>query len=53
MPLLLSVADRLHALETGRTIATGAPTDVIRHPEVVRSYLGDDAAAIGRSGTRK
>ncbi len=51
MPLLLSVADRLHALETGRTIATGAPGDVIRHPEVVRSYLGDDASAISRSGT--
>jgi branched-chain amino acid transport system ATP-binding protein len=51
MPLLLSVADRLHALETGRTIATGAPRDVIAHPEVVRSYLGDDAVAIERSGT--
>jgi branched-chain amino acid transport system ATP-binding protein len=53
MPLLLSVADRLHALEIGRTIASGAPSDVIRHPEVVRSYLGDDAAAIERSGKRK
>jgi branched-chain amino acid transport system ATP-binding protein len=42
MPLILSVADRLHALETGFTIATGAPRDVIRHPEVVRSYLGSD-----------
>jgi ABC-type branched-subunit amino acid transport system ATPase component len=52
MPLMLSVADRLHALETGRTIATGAPTAVIRHPEVVRSYLGDDPAAIERSGKR-
>jgi branched-chain amino acid transport system ATP-binding protein len=50
MPLLLSVADRLHALETGATVTSGAPRDVIRHPEVVRSYLGDDAAAINRSG---
>jgi ABC-type branched-subunit amino acid transport system ATPase component len=48
--LLLSVADRLHALETGATVTSGAPRDVIRHPEVVRSYLGDDAAAINRSG---
>ncbi len=55
MPLLLSVADRLHALETGQTIASGRPQVVIRHPEVVRSYLGDDASAIERSdaGTRK
>ncbi|HUR77423.1 MAG TPA: ABC transporter ATP-binding protein [Acidimicrobiales bacterium] len=53
MPLMLSVADRLHALETGCTIATGAPAAVIGHPEVVRSYLGDDPAAIERSGKRK
>jgi branched-chain amino acid transport system ATP-binding protein len=51
MPLLLSVADRLHALETGKTIASGNPQMVIKHPEVVRSYLGDDAAAIARSDT--
>jgi ABC-type branched-subunit amino acid transport system ATPase component len=50
MPLLLSVADRLHALETGMTVTTGAPQAVVRHPEVIRSYLGDDAAVIGRSG---
>ena len=52
MPLLLSVADRLHALELGRTIATGRPQTVIRHPQVVRSYLGGDAAAINRSGKK-
>ncbi len=50
MPLMLGVADRLHALETGCTVTSGAPLEVIRHPEVVRSYLGDDAAAINRSG---
>ena len=52
MPLLLSVAERMYALETGRVVASGAPDDVITHPEVVRSYLGDDPAAIARSGTR-
>jgi branched-chain amino acid transport system ATP-binding protein len=51
MPLLLSVAERMYALETGRVVASGEPNDVIRHPEVVRSYLGDDPAAIARSGT--
>jgi branched-chain amino acid transport system ATP-binding protein len=50
MPLLLSVAERVYALETGRVIAVGKPNDVVKHPEVVRSYLGDDPAAIGRSG---
>ena len=51
MPLLLSVAERMYALETGRVVASGRPRDVIAHPEVVRSYLGDDPSAIGRSGT--
>ena len=50
MPLLLGVAERIYALETGRVVAHGAPRDVIRHPEVIRSYLGDDPSAIARSG---
>ena len=52
MPLLLGIAQRVYALETGRVIASGKPRDVVRHPEVVRSYLGDDPAAIERSGVR-
>jgi branched-chain amino acid transport system ATP-binding protein len=52
MPLLLGVAERVYALETGRVIAVGRPDDVVRHPEVVRSYLGDDHLAIKRSGAR-
>jgi branched-chain amino acid transport system ATP-binding protein len=51
MPVLLGVAERLYALETGRVVASGAPQDVIAHPEVVRSYLGDEPSAIKRSGT--
>jgi branched-chain amino acid transport system ATP-binding protein len=52
MPLLLGIAERLYALETGRVVAQGLPDDVVRDPEVVRSYLGDDPAAIARSGTK-
>ncbi len=52
MPLLLSVAERVYALETGRVIAVGEPNKVVKHPEVVRSYLGDDPSAIGRSGAQ-
>jgi ABC-type branched-subunit amino acid transport system ATPase component len=52
MPLLLGVAERVYALETGRVIAVGAPEEVVRHPEVVRSYLGDDSSALKRSGLR-
>jgi ABC-type branched-subunit amino acid transport system ATPase component len=50
MPLVLSLATRLYALETGRVIAEGAPDEVVRDPAVVRSYLGSDPAAINRSG---
>lgn len=50
MPLLLGLAERVVALETGKVIAIGPPEEVVRHPEVVRSYLGDDPDAISRSG---
>jgi ABC-type branched-subunit amino acid transport system ATPase component/predicted MFS family arabinose efflux permease len=50
VPLLLSVADRLIALELGEIVASGNPDDVVRDPNVVRSYLGTTGAAIARSG---
>ena len=52
VPLLLSVSDRLIALNLGEIIASGDPDDVVRDPEVVRSYLGTTGAAIARSGAR-
>jgi ABC-type branched-subunit amino acid transport system ATPase component len=50
MPLVLTIADRLYALEVGRVIAHGEPRAVLRHPAVVRSYLGGDITAVQRSG---
>jgi branched-chain amino acid transport system ATP-binding protein len=50
MPLITSLADTLIALETGRVIAEGTPRDVVNDPRVVASYLGDNEAAILRSG---
>ncbi|HVW35215.1 MAG TPA: ATP-binding cassette domain-containing protein, partial [Acidimicrobiia bacterium] len=40
VPLLLSIADRLVAMDLGRVVADGPPGDVVRHPDVVSSYLG-------------
>jgi branched-chain amino acid transport system ATP-binding protein len=50
MPLITSIADTLMALETGRVIAEGTPAQVIKDKHVVASYLGDNEAAILRSG---
>jgi ABC-type branched-subunit amino acid transport system ATPase component/MFS family permease len=50
MPLITAVADRLVALDQGLLIADGSPEAVLHDPVVVSSYLGDNAAAIGRSG---
>ena len=52
MPLVMSIADTMVALELGRVIASGTPKQVVNHPEVVASYLGSDAAAVARSGAR-
>jgi ABC-type glutathione transport system ATPase component len=51
LPLLFRLADRLVAMELGQVIAQGSPEAVRNHPDVVRSYLGGDVAAVGRSGT--
>src|SRR4051794_27618573 len=52
LPLLTSVSDRMIAMDLGRVIASGAPDEVVHDPQVVASYLGDDQAAIARSGDR-
>jgi branched-chain amino acid transport system ATP-binding protein len=50
LPLLGQLSDRMIALDLGRIVAEGTPTEVIEHPAVVASYLGTDEAAITRSG---
>ena len=50
VPLLLSVSDRLVAMDLGRVVTTGLPRDVVNDPRVVAAYLGTSGAAVGRSG---
>jgi branched-chain amino acid transport system ATP-binding protein len=40
MSLVMSVSDRVVALNFGRKIAAGTPAEVRQHPELVRAYLG-------------
>ncbi|MGH8764512.1 MAG: ABC transporter ATP-binding protein [Burkholderiales bacterium] len=45
MDAVFRLADRISVLVNGRVIATGAPQDIRRNPDVRRAYLGEDAAA--------
>lgn len=49
VPLVLALATRVVAMESGRIIADGDPHSVVRDPAVMRSYLGDNPVAANRS----
>jgi branched-chain amino acid transport system ATP-binding protein len=40
MAVVMDISDRVAVLDRGRKIAEGSPTEVQRHPEVIRAYLG-------------
>jgi branched-chain amino acid transport system ATP-binding protein len=50
MGMVAEVSDRVVALDGGSVIACGAPSEVLRDPAVVASYLGEGAAEVARSG---
>jgi hypothetical protein len=41
------------ALDLGSIVTIGTATEVINHPAVVASYLGDSTAAVARSGPQQ
>jgi branched-chain amino acid transport system ATP-binding protein len=41
MQMVSELADRIHVLDYGRSLAEGAPHDVLNHPEVIKAYLGE------------
>ena len=40
MSLVMSISDRVVALNFGRKICEGTPTEVQQHPELIQAYLG-------------
>ncbi len=45
MHAIMNISDRLVALDYGKPIAEGTPTEVTNNPEVIRAYLGDPKVA--------
>jgi branched-chain amino acid transport system ATP-binding protein len=50
MALVMSVCDRIHVLDQGRTLAEGTPDEIRGNLDVAAAYLGETAVAEAEDG---
>ena len=50
IPLIMGLAHRVVAMESGKVLTVGTPAEVQANERVISSYLGGDPTAIERSG---
>jgi branched-chain amino acid transport system ATP-binding protein len=46
MQMVADLADHVHVLNYGRTIAEGSPGEILKNPEVIQAYLGPASVAV-------
>ena len=44
MKVIMTISDRIHAINFGQTITEGTPHEVANHPAVIEAYLGEEYA---------
>ena len=48
MKAIMNLSDRIYVLDQGKIMAEGTPQEISRHPDVIRSYLGEKRHAQNR-----